>query len=68
MVGKNIGEIMPADWVRSCFDNRFDLAFGRAALLHHSTCSDSSGRRLHFNRAGRLSKSRQTIERWMFHS
>jgi hypothetical protein len=57
MMGKNTGKIMPADWVRSCFDNRFNFAFGRSALLHHGACFDSSGLRLPFNRTGRLSTS-----------
>src|SRR6267378_2999888 len=35
MMGKNTGKIMPADCARPCVDNRFDLTFGRSALLHH---------------------------------
>jgi hypothetical protein len=42
MMGKNTGEIMPANCVRSCLDNRLDLAFGRSALRHHGACFDSS--------------------------
>jgi hypothetical protein len=37
MMGKNGGKIMPADGVRPCLDNRSDLTFGVAALLHHDS-------------------------------
>jgi hypothetical protein len=40
VMGKNAGKIVPADGVRPCFDNRFDLTFGRSALLHHGSGSD----------------------------
>jgi hypothetical protein len=39
MMGKDTGKIMPADCVRPCFDKRFDLVFGRSALLLHGSRS-----------------------------
>jgi hypothetical protein len=41
-MGKNAGKIMPADRVRPCFDNCFDLTFGLFDLLHHDSHSDCS--------------------------
>jgi hypothetical protein len=40
MMGENAGQIMPADRIRPGFDKRFDLGFGRSALLHHGSCSE----------------------------
>jgi hypothetical protein len=40
MMGENAGKIMPADRICPCFDKRFDLDFGRLALLRHGSCSE----------------------------
>src|SRR5882757_3017218 len=40
MMSKNGGEVMPADSIRPCLDQRSDVGLGRLVLPYHGSCSE----------------------------